>query len=490
LRRTLAALTLFFTAAFVMSCSGTAADAPSKTQRSPEKPNFVFVLADDMRADEFEHMPQTRQLLAEQGLMFENAFVSHSLCCPSRASLLRGQYTHNHQVLTNRSPEGGFEKFRSQGHEDSTIATSLKSSGYQTVLLGKYLNGYPGCITSSCEETDDTYVPPGWDEWYGWLGEGYYYDYRLNENGSIVSYGDAEEDYYTDVLARQTKAYLQRAAGSSDPFFMYVAPNTPHGPFEPAPRHEDEYEDLEVSQPPSFDEVDVNDKPAWVQDFSRLDSADETKVDDVYRRRQQMLLSLDEMMAGLIEELRATDQLDNTYVFFTSDNGYHLGEHRFPRGKRTVYEEAVRVPLAVRGPKMPPATTVKEMALINVDFAPTIAELAGVSTPTFVDGRSLAPLLSGTPPESWRTAVLLEHWSGPGPEIEQAPTYTAVKTEKYKYVEYDTGDKELYDLSSDPYELENLYDTADSALIEGLKSRLEALKACSEASCRAAEEGP
>jgi arylsulfatase A-like enzyme len=160
-------------------------------QGDEENPNFVFILADDMRLVDFEHMPQTRQLFAEQGLVFENAFVTHSVCCPSRASILRGQYTHNHQVLTNRRPEGGFEKFRSQGHEDSTIATWLKSSGYQTVLLGKYLNGYPGCTTSSCEEKDDTYVPPGWDEWYSWLGEGFYYSYDLNENGSVVSYGDA-----------------------------------------------------------------------------------------------------------------------------------------------------------------------------------------------------------------------------------------------------------------------------------------------------------
>lgn len=473
----LACLAIFITA----GCSGSVPDR--EEAQASTQPNIVFILADDMRADEFEYMPQTQQLLAEQGLTFEEAFVTHSLCCPSRASILRGQYTHNHQVLTNAKPEGGFEKFRSMGNEDSTIATWLKSGGYQTVLIGKYLNGYPDA------RENNTYVPPGWDEWYARLRGDNYYGYELNENGTVVSYGNDEQDYYTDVLAGKANDYVQRAAGDSSPFFMYLAPATPHGPFTPAPRHEDAYEDVQAPRSPSFNEADVSDKPEWVRDLPQLRSGDIENIDDAYRNRLRMLLSLDEMVAGLIEELQATGELENTYIFFTSDNGYDLGEHRLNLGKRTVYEEDVRVPLAVRGPGVPAGQAVEQLAL-NIDFAPTIAELAGVSTPEFVDGRSLVPLLGGASPETWRSAFLIEHWSGGNGKQEQAPTYSAIRTETYKYVEDDPGDRELYDLSSDPDELESLHASADPTLIESLKARLEALKACAGQSCREAEDSP
>jgi N-acetylglucosamine-6-sulfatase len=228
------------------------------------------------------------------------------------------------------------------GHEDSIIATWLQSEGYQTALIGKYLNGY-------ARRDDDTYVPPGWDEWYVKLGGDSYYDYRLNDNGTVVHHGNDEQDYETDVLAGKVEDYVRYAASDSSPFFMYLAPSTPHGPFVPAPRHEDAYADIEAPRPPSFDEPDVDDKPAWVRDLPRLDSSEVEQVDNAYRNRLEMLLSLDEMVAGLIEELRATGELENTYLFFTSDNGYHLGEHRLKVGKRTIYEEAARIPLAVRG---------------------------------------------------------------------------------------------------------------------------------------------
>jgi N-acetylglucosamine-6-sulfatase len=499
-------------ASLLVGCSGSAPDREGA--QTSARPNVVFILADDMRADDFEYMPQTRQLLAEEGLAFDNAFVTTSLCCPSRASILRGQYTHNHQVRTNNPPDGGFEKFRSMGHEDSTVATWLKDEGYQTALIGKYLNGY-------ARRDEETHVPPGWDEWYGVLGGGRYYDYQLNENGEVVSYGGDEQDYQTDVLADKAKDYVRRVAGSASPspFFLYLAPGSPHGPFVPAPRHEGAYEEEDGSgvgapRPPSFYEPDVGDKPEWVRDLPLLESAEKTadageeatgeepggpdeespvgteeKIDNAYRNRLEMLLSLDEMVAGLVDELRAAGELDNTYVFFTSDNGYHFGEHRINQGKRTVYEETVRVPLAVRGPGVPAGENAEQMAL-NIDFAPTIAELTGASAPEFVDGRSLAPFLQGTPPETWRSAFLLEHYSGGNAQPRSAPTYAAVRTETHKYVEYENGDRELYDLEADPYELESLHESADPILIADLKARLKALRACASESCREAENAP
>ncbi len=260
---------------------------------------------------------------------------------------------------------------------------------------------------------------------------------------------------------------------------MYLAPATPHGPFVPAPRHADAYAVIEAPRPPSFDEADVEDKPEWVRDLPLLGPDEIEDVDNAYRNRLEMLLSLDEMVAGLIEELQAAGELENTYIFFTSDNGYHLGEHRLKLGKRTVYEEAARVPLAVRGPGVPAGQTVDRLAL-NIDFAPTISELAGISAPAFVDGRSLAPLLGDTPPATWRSAFLLEHRSGGRAGHRHTPTYAAIRTGTYKYVENATGGEKLYDLSSDPYELESLHASANPTLVESLGSRLEDLKPAPE----------
>ncbi|MEJ7872210.1 MAG: sulfatase, partial [Rubrobacteraceae bacterium] len=328
-------------ASLLVGCSGSAPDGEGV--QASARPNVVFILADDMRADDFEYMPRTRQLLAEEGLAFDNAFVAHSLCCPSRASILRGQYTHNHQVWTNNPPDGGFSEFRSMGHEDSTVATWLKDEGYQTALIGKYLNGY-------ARRDEETYVPPGWDEWHGVLGGGDYYDYRLNENGEVVSYGGEEQDYQTDVLADKARDYVRRVDGSASPspFFLYLAPGTPHGPFVPAPRHKGAYDEegsgsgVGAPRRPSFYESDVGDKPEWVRDLPLLKSAEETAeageeateeeyggsdeespvgteemIDSAYRTRLEMLLSLDDMVAGLVDELRALGELDNTYIFRT-----------------------------------------------------------------------------------------------------------------------------------------------------------------------------
>jgi N-acetylglucosamine-6-sulfatase len=477
LRRSAGSVLIPFMVVLLAALGGTGGATTLAQEQAPEKPNIVFIVADDMRVDDIEYMPQTRQLLSTEGLTFENAFVSHSVCCPSRASILRGQYAHNHGVLNN-DDGNAFRKFRNLGNEESTVATWLKSGGYRTVLLGKYLNGY-GPKTGS-----ETYVPPGWDDWYAKLDKGYY-DYQLNENGRVVSYGSSEREYYTDVLADKARKYVRGAANDSEPFFMYLAPATPHGPFLPARRHRGEYSNVDAPRPPSFDEADVSDKPKRVRSLPRLGSADEKEIDETYRKRLEMLLSVDDMIAGLIKDLQDTGELENTYIFFTSDNGFHLGEHRLSLTKKTPYEEASRVPLVVRGPGVPARGSVEQTTL-NSDFAPTMAELAGVSTPKFVDSRSLASLLDGTPPASWRSAFLLEAWGGPNPSL----IYLGVRTGTHKYIERIEGETELYDLSSDPHELESQHEIANPALVESIKSRLEALKDCAGESCRDAEDAP
>jgi arylsulfatase A-like enzyme len=451
--------------------------APERNKRPEEaagRPNIILILADDMRADDLEHMPNTQDLIVGEGIDYERAFVTTPLCCPSRASILRGQYTHNHEIWENAR---GFKTFKRLGHERSTIATWLKEEGYETALLGKYLNAY--------DWEDHRHVPPGWDVWRAMLSEAYYYDYTLSENGKPVHYSSAEADYSTDVLAREAREIIRSSAGDGKPLFMYLAPSSPHGPGPPAPRHEGLSEEVQAPRFPSFDEADVSDKPGWVRRLPRLSASDKAYVERVTRGHLGLLPSLDDLVAGVVEELEAAGELQNTYLFFSSDNGLLLGEHRIADGKGSPYEESIRVPLAVRGPGIPTGRTTDQIAL-NIDLAPTFADLSGATAPSFVDGRSLKPTFAQDTP-SWRTAFLMEFLRGQA----GMPQHNAIRTAGgEKYVEYSRGaevEQEYYRLGVDPYELENVYRNADPNRIEELRARLEALKDCSGAGCREAE---
>ena len=501
-------------AAFLVAgCSGVGGSAQEEeAEASADQPNMIFVLADDLDYASAQKMPQIRSRLIEEGLSFENAFVSHPICCPSRATILTGLYDHNHGVKGNAPPEGGFQTFVSEGHEENTIGTRLQEAGYQTAFFGKYLNQYG--------QDDPTHVPPGWDEWYGKLNEQRLYDYRINENGEEVSYGNEEGDFYTDVLSGQATDFVGHATSENQPFFAYVAPTAPHSPATPAERHEGAFAGEKAPRPPSFDEEDVSDKPAPYDAAERISEEEASNIDDYYRQRLESMLAVDEMVGSLVEELEAAGELDNTYIVLTSDNGWFQGEHRIQSTKNRPYEEAARVPLFVRGPGVATGTETEKLAL-NTDFAPTFADLAGNTFPG-TDGRSLKPLLHGEEANPWRSAVLLEQLrqeggggegngkakakgkakgktgegkegatggggvpkSGPG----GAGAFEAVRTETHKYVEYQSGERELYDLGADPYEMENLYEGADPALIEDLEARLDALRGCSGIGCREAED--
>jgi len=460
---------------FLTSCSQfetSASDTPKEeeAEAATDRPNIIFVLTDDLDYASAQKMPQIRSRLADEGASFEEAFVSLALCCPSRATILTGLYAHNHNVISNKPPDGGFEKFLSEGHEENTIAVGLQQAGYRTAFFGKYLNGYPGDEAS-------TYIPPGWDEWHGKLGHRDHqpYRYKINENGQVVSYGSDTKDYFTDVLSRQATDFIGTTGEDLRPFFMYVAPTAPHGPATPAERHRGAFASEEAPRPPSFDEEDVSDKPWIVSSLERISGEEASNIDDYYRQRLESMLAVDEMVGALVEELEALGELENTYIFFTSDNGWFQGEHRIQGGKNHPYEEGPHVPLWVRGPGIAPGSTVEKLTL-NSDFAPTFADLSGADFRA--DGRSLAPLLRGKDPP-WRSAVLLEKL-GEG-------SFEGIRTETHKYVEYDTGRKELYDLQNDPYEMESLHESADPALVEDLNAKLEALKSCSEEGCREAE---
>jgi arylsulfatase A-like enzyme len=452
------------------------AQAPTRP-RAPEgahRPNIVLILSDDLDSRSAAQLPRLHKLLAKEGVAFSRYLATSPLCAPSRASLLTGQYAHNHGVRTNTPPDGGFELFRDRKREASTVATWLRAAGYRTMLAGKYLNGYPS-------QDDETYVPPGWDEWFGSFTREKYFNYHLNENGTLTSHGKAPEDYETDVLARKTVDFIRRATADGKPFFAYLAPSAPHFRPIPAPRHAGAFADGRAPRTAAFNEANVSAKPAWVQAQPALTPENERQIDELWRERMRTLLAVDELVQSVIDALKASGQLGNTYVFVTSDNGFHLGEHRIEKGKGTPYEESLRVPLFVRGPGVPRGKTLPHL-VTNVDLAPTFAELAGARAPARVDGRSLVGLLSRTPTDvgSWRIDLLAEYWAA---DDEGVPNWAALRTDTLTYVEYATGERELYDLNDDPYEADNLAASADPSELAALSERLARLRQCRAAAC-------
>ena len=400
------------------------------------RPNIVLILTDDQRWDTLWAMPEVRRLLVADGATFSNAFVVNPLCCPSRSSILSGDYSHTTGVYSNGGPHGGFSAF----HDRSTIATWLHDAGFDTGLVGKYLNQYPG-----------GYVPPGWDTWNAMVmnpdAGGFYYDWSLSRGRQVIHFGDRPEDYSTNVLASRAVRFIRSADG---PLFLYFAPWAPHGDPVPAPGDGDAFAGLKPFRPPSYDEADMSDKPEYIRSAPAF-GRQKTRIVDAYRRGQyQALLAVDRAVGGIVDALRDTGRLDDTMIVFASDNGLAWGEHRWD-SKQVPYEESIRVPLVIRYPPLTSeAATVPQMAL-NIDLAPTFAALAGVPAP-YVDGRSLLPLLRGTATR-WRRDFLIEHVRTD--RRLPVPTYCAVRTTHQLFAVYVTGESEYYDLRTDPYELQN-----------------------------------
>jgi N-acetylglucosamine-6-sulfatase len=478
------------------------------TAFAAQPPNIVFILADDLDAAAASKMVQVKSLITDQGVSFQQHFVNVSLCCPSRVSTLRGQFAHNSKIYGNNAPNGGFEGTYSKGIESSTVATWLQDGGYRTAMIGKYLNGYPNTAPTN-------YIPPGWTEWVSPNGGSPYtqFDYQLNENGQTVSYGHTDADYLTDVISDKTVDFIRRSVTQypAQPFFAYVSTYAPHLPANPAPRHADSLPGLLAPRTTSFNEADVSDKPAWVRNAPLLTAAQIATIDEQYRKRRQSLLAVDEMVKRLVDTLTELDQLDNTYIFFTSDNGYHQGEHRLESGKMTAYEEDLRIPLSVRGPGVPAGATISALTA-NVDYAPTFVEMGNAVQPSWVDGRSLVPLLKGLPAGPWRQALMLSHgevdkgaaraagFEGllePADPFEIAPLATSIPmftglrtADGLTYVAYLNGEFELYENGKDLRQLRNRYATANENQRARLADWLEALDGASGEALRQAELRP
>jgi arylsulfatase A-like enzyme len=452
----------------------------SAVEPGSARPNFLFILTDDMDAQSLQYMPRVQELLGVSGVTFENAFVTNPVCCPSNVSILTGQYSYNTQILHNVPPLGGFQKFtnmRTDGDpstqgDENTLATWLDDAGYLTGRVGKYLVGYPD---------SSTYIPPGWDQWQAsYDGFSSYFNYRLNENGTVVQYGAGEGDYITDVLTDKTVGMIEGAEATDEqPFFFMLSANAPHsgvapnGAPTPAPRHAGMFAGATAPRTPSFNEADVSDKPANIRNAPSLTATQIANIDREYQARLESLQAVDEGVERIIKSLEENGELENTFIFFTSDNGYHLGQHRFLNGKAQPYEEDIRVPLLVSGPGVRAGVSLDQFAL-NIDFAPTIAELAQATPGRDIDGRSLTPLLvRDTPPaNNWRKDFLVEFYRAPG---QPGSPGKVLRTRHEVYVEYADGFRELYDLRTDPYQLNNVFASADKGHVKNLSERLAEL---------------
>jgi N-acetylglucosamine-6-sulfatase len=448
---------------------GGAAEPAAKTER----PNIVVVETDDQTVSDLRAMPNVERLLAARGTTFVNSFVANSLCCPSRATFLTGQYSHNNGVWDNGPPAGGYETFRlSQGN---SLAVWLQRAGYTTIQLGKYLNGYGN--------SGDAGIPAGWTDWNAAFGRTWkdYFGVTLNENGVQVPYPGR---YQADLYADKGVELIRKYSGTGRPFFFwlcFLAPHSGKQPTQPgavpAPRDAGHFGALPLPKPPSYNEADVSDKPAEVRALPLIDKTAEAGIRLGYERRLESLLSVDRAVARIVKVLGDLHELDRTLIVFTSDNGFMTGEHRIDGGKEVVYEPSIRVPLIVRGPEVA-AHGVVTTLVSNIDLAPTFIEVAGAQAGRKIDGRSLVPLLHN-PRLHWNRELLIE-----SPLHGRNQVFTAIRSDRYLYAEYENGERELYDLARDPYELTSLHaEPAYTATRKQLAKKLAALRRCRGESC-------
>jgi N-acetylglucosamine-6-sulfatase len=539
------------------------AGAASSSAFPPEDPSFVVIQTDDATLDQLYEvfnaggvqiptMPNTLSMIAGRGISFNRYYVSYPLCCPSRVSLMTGRYAHNHNVRGNVQPNGGYTGFKFRGAYSHNLATWLQGAGYRTIHIGKFLNGYG-------DEPHDngTDVPPGWSAWHSVLKADthhYFYGYTLNDNGTLDGpFGDSgswdtreygERDYFgcpattieekpcfyeTDVLSRI--AYEELSGTSPEqPFYLQLDFTAPHGDFrrpagpEPASRHYTLFDGAPFphSRSEGFNEGSVNDKPRFIREAPYLSLNDIHAYRVYYQKALASLRAVDDGVKTVLDTLGSQHRLRNTYVIFTSDNGFFYGEHRLTGGKFLAYEPATHLPLLIRGPGIKPGTATGQLAS-HVDLAPTILELAGVQADKSVDGTSLVPFFRD-PSLRTRRPLLFESFvetndvnANGGEPAEQAPAYTpgpaarpsagartasasggatasiiappkdylGIRLGPYKYIEWPDGEKELYDITKDPNELNNIVRDPNYFPIRAyLHAQLVRLETCVGRTCR------
>ncbi len=480
-------------------------------------PNILVVTTDDMRWDELRFTPNVRKYVTSRGLLFENSFAPNPLCCPSRASFLLGQYSHNHRVYSHEAPYG-FGVF----DDHLTVGTVLNQAGYQTALVGKYLNGYgrqPSRVTGG---PSVTYVPDGWTDWmvsieHRWpKGSPYVggtYDYNSftqNVNGRVVS---NRGRYSSGVVGDQVRSLVGKYGKTGHPWFIWATPVAPHfgGPREPddpeSYRGQSGYLsrfqtparpawvrgrfDADIKRAPGVradgrpSEADISDKPEFFRKVPEMVGIERRGVREVERQRAEALYVWDVQFGRIMKTLKKTGQYDDTVVVFTSDNGYFLGEHRQRTGKIKPHEPSLRVPLVIAGPGIPHG--VRQAPITTIDLTATIVDLAGSAALPAMDGRSAVPAFRRDRP--WTVPVVteglqhLQHEVGGFPE---GLTEMGLRTGRYAYFRYATGEGELYDLFTDPLELRSRYDDPAYASVRRDLARLwRQYRLCAADACRA-----
>jgi arylsulfatase A-like enzyme len=468
----------------------------ASAQTGSSKPNIIVLLTDDQEARSMRVMKIVGKQLKRKGVTMKRFYDNFPLCCPARSTFLTGQYAHNHQVLSNSPPDGGYGVFN-ELHGDNNLPLWMQAAGYETSYVGKFLNGYAEPDEYGTVPSD---VPRGWDGWHALApSRAQYFNYTLNNNGALREYTDREEDYSTDVFTSKAKRFIRSNAKTKTPFFLTLGYAAPHGggggdpgrscnrAAVPAPRHLSTLKGkFKNTLPPSFNEADVSDKPSTIAEKAALT---EGQVSDTLRKRRcawESLLAVDESVGALMKEIQRDRIKKNTYVFFLSDNGFLRGEHRIRDNKRYLYEESSRVPFIARGPGIPHGESTEDV-VVNADLTATILELSGATPGLTQDGQSLMPSLMNPKLERGR-AILFEAYAG-----EQI---LGVRTSRYMYSEWDGNtnplfpERELYDMYADPNQLNNLArDPAYADVVADLGSELDELIDCAGENCRGAPSG-
>lgn len=417
------------------------------------RPNVLLITTDDQPLYSLEYMPIVQRELVQKGINFTRAYVTTPLCCPSRSSILTGLFVQNTGVLTNRPPNGGAPAFKKN---DSTLGVWFQRAGYRTFMLGKYLN--------NIDMLPETFIPPGWDDYQifwnrdkTYPSPSFFYGYNFNENGNIVSYGDQPEDFSTDKLTQKAMDFITTAG--EDPFFIWLSYYAPHYPYGFPERHKKLFTtdaDWKPYWPPNFLEEDRSDKPDWLRTWKSI------PTDMAFDNQQGMLRSLisaDEGIGKIVDLLEKRKIRENTIIIFLSDNGMAFGEYHLI-AKDCPYDVCLQVPFVVSYPNLIQSPRAESGFVLNIDIVPTLLELANIPVVDELDGMSFAPLLKD-PSAPWRDWFFFEHYrdteaddpSGLGTII---PSYWGIRSNEWKYVEYESGERELYDLLNDPYEMQNL----------------------------------
>lgn len=378
---------------------------PSRSSGGDKKrPNILLIMTDDQDVDlgSLNYMPNLMSLMKDGGANFINAYCSTPICCPSRSSMLTGLYIHNHEVYTNN--HNCSSRQWQETHERRSFATYLRAAGYRTGYFGKYLNKYNG-----------SHVPAGWQEWGGLLKNSRYYNYTVQRNGQFIKYGDQyPKDYYPHVITSEGINFLKKHKGMnpSSPMLLVLSYPAPHGPEDSAPEHAHRFFNATDHNTMAYNYAPNPDKQWLLQFIGRMHDIELKFTDLLMTKRLQTLQTVDEALAKLINTLEAVGELNNTYIFYTSDHGYHLGQFGLVKGKSMPFEFDIKVPFLARGPGIRSGSQISKIAL-NVDLAPTFLDIAGLEVPPHMDGRSLLPVLKSTSfgqsdTFAWRDSFLVE----------------------------------------------------------------------------------